>query len=279
MTLVLSTIILILSITCISLRVQASAPDAAAQERDPEKLQAQEQPDTGLDPTVQTSKIGLQNLFTKQPQGAYLDQFILRGTYAFGFSGKNDCSVSVALPTMAHFDPGNMPRVASATGLGDTNLEFVKIFALGKLAHAAVLDVWFRPSNPNLGDTASTGTVLGLGYATSYPLTPNLRTLFFVQYQWTVEQAAGTASVSNLKLRPFLICYLPHSLFTLAEFRVNPDFQNNNTELTPSVVLGRFFGPKQKTNLTVTLDVPVDRFTRANNEKFKLKITWNYFFQ
>ncbi|MBM4274168.1 MAG: hypothetical protein FJ134_06885 [Deltaproteobacteria bacterium] len=208
-----------------------------------------------------------------------MNQFILRGTYAFGLYGKNDCSISVAMPAVDHFDSGNAAGASGATGLGDTNLEFVKIFALGKLAHAPVLDVWFRPSNPNLGDTASTGTVLGAGYAASYPFTPNIQTLFFAQYQWTVERAPGTASVSNLKLRPFLICYWPYNFFTLTEFRVSPDFRNHNTELIPSAVLGRFFGPKQETNLTLTLDVPIDRFTRIHNEQFKLKLTWNYFFK
>jgi len=43
-------------------------------------------------------------------------------------------------------------------GLGDTNLEIVKVFAFGKLLHAPVMDVWFRPGNPNLGDTATNGT-------------------------------------------------------------------------------------------------------------------------
>jgi len=258
---------------------QECALDATkTQEDGVNKLKLQENPHTGLDPTVQTSKIGMQNLFTKQPHGAYLDQVILKGTYAFGFSGKNDCSISVALPAMAHFDPGNMAAAAGASGIGDTNLELVKVFAVGKLAHAPVLDVWFRPNNPNLGDTASTGTVLGLGYAASYPCTPDIQTLFFMQYQWTVERAADTASVSNLKIRPFFICYWPDNFFTLTEFRVSPDFRNHYSQLIPSVVLGRFLGPKKEMNLTVTLDVPVDRYTRTNSEQFKLKVTWNYFF-
>jgi hypothetical protein len=116
-------IILVLRVVCTLLAGQECALDAAnAQDGGESKLKFQENPDTGLDPTVQTSKIGIQNLFTKQPHGAYLDQVILKGTYAFGFSGKNDCSISVALPAMAHFDPGNMAGAAGAYGIGDTNL-------------------------------------------------------------------------------------------------------------------------------------------------------------
>jgi len=266
----LSAIFLVMSFTCLPL---------AAQESGQENPQAQINPDTGLDPTVQTSKIGLQNYFNKQPHAAYLYQLILKGTYAFGFSGKNDCAISVALPAVAHFDPGNLAGVTGTTGLGDTNLEIVKVFAFGKLLHAPVMDVWFRPSNPNLGDTATTGTVLGPGYAASYPFTPNIKTLLFVQYQWSVERAAGTAYVSNLMIRPFLICYLPHSLFTQTEFRVNPDFRSNHIYLIPSVILGRFLTPEKNMTITATLDVPVDRYTRTNSEQFKLKVAVNYFFQ
>ena len=267
---VLAAIFLVLSLACLRLAAQESAP--------PEKLPGPGQPDTGLDPTVQTSKIGLQNYFNKQPHGAYLYQLLLKGAYAFGFSGKNDCAISVALPAVAHFDPGNLQGGARATGLGDINLEFVKVFASGQLAHAPVMDVWFRPSNPNLGDTATTGTMLGPGYAASYFFTPNIKTLLFVQYQWSVERAAGTAYASNLMIRPFLICYLPLSLFTQTEFRVNPDFRNNQTYLTPSLILGRFLTLEKNMTVTATLDVPVDRYTRVNNEQFKLKAAFTFFF-
>lgn len=276
MTLVLSVILLVFNLTCLPLAAQESA--ATAPETDLEKLSAQGKPDTGLDPTVQTSKLGLQNYFKKQPHAASLYQLLLKGTYAFGVSGKNDCSISVALPAVAHFDSGNLSGLTGATGIGDTNLEFVKIFAFGKLAHAPVLDVYFRPSNPNLGDTATTGTVLAPGYATSYPFTKNIHTLLFVQYQGSVERAAGTAYVSNLLIRPFFICYWPHLFFTMMEFRLNPDFRNNHTYLIPSAVLGRFWNDKKNLNITATLDVPVDHYTRTNNEQFKLKVTFNYFF-
>lgn len=274
MTVVPAVIFLVLSLATPLLAAQepVPAPVAAAPEAVPGK------PDTGLDPTVQTSKIGLQNYFNKHPHAGYLYQLNFKGTYAFGLSGKNDCSVSVALPAVAHFDPGNLPGWADATGLGDTNLEFVKIFALGKLAHAPVVDVYFRPSNPNLGDTASTGTVLAPGYAASYPVTANLQTLLLVQYQWTPERAAGTAYVSNLLIRPFCIYYWPQLFFTMTEFRVNPDFRNHQTYLIPSVILGRFLNEKKTQNLTATLDLPVDHYTRANNEQFKVKVTYNYFF-
>jgi hypothetical protein len=228
---------------------------------------------------VQTSKLDLQNYFSKHPHAANLYQLILKGTYAFGFSGKNDWSLSVAPPAVAHFDPGNMAGVAGATGIGDTNLELVKIFAFGKLAPAPVLDVYFRPSNPNLGDTATTGTVLASGYAASYPFTDNVQILLFGQYQWTPERAAGTAYVSNLLIRPFFICYWPYSFFTMTEFRLNPNFRNNHTYLIPSVILGKFLNGKKNLNLTAALDVPVDRYTRANSEQFKLKVTCNYFFK
>lgn len=261
-------VLLMLGLTCLPLAAQETAPAP----------QDQEKPDTGLDPTVQTSKLGLQSYFRKQPHASYLYQFILKGTYAFGFSGKNDCAISLALPAVAHFDPGNLPGVGEATGLGDTNLELVKVFALGRLAHAPVLDVYFRPSSPNLGDTASTGTVLAPGYAASYPFTDNIQTLLFVQYQWSVERAAGTAYVSNLLIRPFFICYWPHLFFSMTEFRLNPDFRSNHTYLIPSMILGKFLDEKKNLNLTATLDVPVDRFSRSQNEQFKLKVTFNYFF-
>jgi hypothetical protein len=275
MTLVLAVIFLVLCLAGPPLAARESClePTGTAQEATAEK------PDTGLDPTVQTSKLGLQNYFNKHPHAGSLYQLILKGTYAFGFSGKNDYAISVALPAVAHFDPGNMPGVAEATGLGDTNVEFVKILAFGKLAHAPVLDVYFRPSNPNLGDTASTGTVLGPGYAASYPFTDNIQTLLFVQYQWSVERAADTAYVSNLLIRPFLIIYWPFELFTQTEFRVNPDFRNNHTYLIPSVILGKFLRPKKDMTLSATLDVPVDHYTRTNSEQFKLKVTFNYFFK
>ncbi len=273
-------IFLALCLVGTSLAAMESAPVPAApgQEGSRDSSQPSDKPDTGLDPTVQTSKLGLQNYFNKQPHSAYLYQFLLKGTYAFGFSGKNDCAISLALPAVAHFDSGNMSNVAGATGIGDTNLELVKIFAFGPLAHAPVLDVYFRPSNPNLGDTASTGTVLAPGYAASCFFTPNLKTLLFVQYQWSVERATGTAYVSNLMIRPFLICYQPHGFFTQTEFRLNPDFRNNHTYLIPSAILGKFLNEKKNLNLTATLDVPVDRYTRTNSEQFKLKVTFNYFF-
>jgi len=257
----------------------APVPAPPGREGYPDTSQAPEKPDTGLDPTVQTSKLGLQNYFSKHPHAGYLYQLLFKGTYAFGCSGKNDCAISVALPAAAIFNAGNMPGLAGASGLGDTNLEFVKVLAWGKLAHAPVLDVYFRPSNPNLGDTASTGTVLAPGYAASYPCTDNMQTLLLVQYQWSVERAAGTAYVSNLLIRPFFICYWPHLFFTMTEFRVNPDFRNNHTYLIPSMVLGRFLNEKKNLNLTATLDLPVDHYTRTNSEQFKLKVTFNYFFK
>jgi hypothetical protein len=281
MMLFLAAIFLVLCLAGTPLAAMESAPFPAApgQEGSPNSSQESEKPDTGLDPTVQTSKLGLQHYFNKHPHAGYLYQLNLKGTFAFGFSGKNDCAISVALPAVAHFDPGNMPGVAGATGIGDTNLELVKIFAFGQLAHAPVLDVYFRPSNPNLGDTASTGTVLGPGYAASYPFTDNIHTLLLVQYQWTPERAAGTAYVSNLLIRPFIICYWPHLFFTMTEFRVNPDFRHNRTYLIPSGILGRFLNEKKNLILTATLDVPVDHYTRTNSEQFKLKVTFNYFFK
>jgi hypothetical protein len=152
----------------------------------------------------------------------------VKGTFAFGFIGKNDCAISVALPALAHFDPGNRPGVTRAIGLGDPNLEIVKVLVFGKLLHAPVMDVYFRPS--------------------------------------------------NLMIRPFLICYWPHDLFTQTEFCVNPDFRSNHTYLIPSVILGRFLTPAKNMTLTASPDVPVDRYTRTHSEQFKLKVAVNYFF-
>lgn len=64
----------------------------------------------------------------------------------------------------------------------------------------------------------------------------------------------------------------------MTEFRLNPDFRSNHTYLIPSMILGRFLNEQKNLNLTATLDVPVDRFSRTQNEQFKLKVTFNYFF-
>ena len=104
MTFVLTAKLLLMSFACLPLAARVTTANPSANpEAVTESLQATEKPDTCLDPTVQTSKLGLQNYFGEPPYAAYLYQLILKGTYAFGCCGKSDCSLSVALPAVVHF--------------------------------------------------------------------------------------------------------------------------------------------------------------------------------
>ena len=213
-------------------------------------------PDTGLDPTVLSSRVSLTNEFQDQEFGATKDTLTLNLAYAFGNRARPDWTAQVDFPVV-HYDAGDIRGVESGTGFGDLEIRLGHVIhSEGIFRYAAGLETEF--------DTAG-GPPLGDGIFRLSPIVafavqpcPTFKFQTFVQFNQSFSTKSGVSEEQELHLKPAISVALPDKWYAYTEFEETWEFPaHGDFSSTAKVEIGRSFGARGEWVLRARCELPI----------------------
>lgn len=229
--------------------------------------------DTLRDPTVLNSAITLGTEYANQDGGNDRYKLNLSGTLAFGAAGAKDWSIGANLP-YRYDDPGAGAK--STSGVGDLKIAVGHVFdGLGRFRWGLGLATTFdTASKVQFGDGATTLSPVwggGFRFTSDFELVGN------VQYNVSVQEAAGRSPIHSLEIRPALLKTWPRDWYSLAGWESTVDFQDGEAHYGKMMAeVGKAFGARQQWVVYAGFDVPV---VRAGRDNFSINAGLSYVFQ